>query len=88
MPWSAYWGLPCAGFGWMFPRDRPRLHGRDGRCLHADGWKVVSALMSGRPGRRGGDVGDLRREVEGMEDESQKLARDNLRRKGRWIPRE
>jgi hypothetical protein len=73
MPWSAYWGLPCAGFGWMFP-----LIGLVFMvvmvvvCMRMGGMPR-GGCMAGHPGRRGSDVEDLRREIQGMKDEIQKL---------------
>ena len=73
MPWSAYWGLPCAGFGWMFSLIGPVFMVVMVVVCMRMGGMPRGGCMAGHPGRRRRDVEDLRREIQGMKDEIQKL---------------
>jgi hypothetical protein len=72
--WSAYWGSPRAGFGWMFPLiGLVFMAVMVVVCIRMMGGLMRGGCMPRHPGQGGSEVEDLRKEIRELKDEIQRL---------------
>ena len=72
--WGGYWGAPWGGVGWIFPLICLLFMAvMVFVCIRMMGGMAGLGCMGRHPGHSADQVDDLRREVQGLKEEVQKL---------------